>query len=410
MTYQESLDWLYTTQTFGIKLGLDAPRELLRQFLAYPKHGVKVAHIAGTNGKGSTAAFLDSLTRSTAHRTGLFTSPHLIHYRERIRVNGEMISEETVATYLTELRELVANWEYHPTFFELTLAVAMRHFRKTDCEIIILETGMGGRLDATTAVPADIAIITPIAMDHSEYLGDTIAKVALEKAGIIPEHKPTITAKQHPEAAQVIAQEANQQRSNLTTINTPLTGYSLGLVGPHQAENAHLALEAASILGVQLNFDTVQYALANIKWPGRFETISNKPTIIIDGAHNPHAAQALLKTWQQTHPDQKAALIFGAVEEKDIANTLGPLAEIAEHIYLTEIDSPRTLTTETLAQALPKNAPPHTQHKTLTAALAQTKQTAPNAPILIAGSLYLIGQAKALLQEDQTETYQPSTQ
>ena len=167
MNYSESLDWLYSTQNFGIKLGLDGPKKLLRQFLAYPKSSTKVVHAAGTNGKGSTCAMIDSLARSAGMRSGLFTSPHLIEFRERIRVNGEMISEQAVAESLTELREMVADWDHHPTFFEITLVVAMRYFKQCECELIVLETGMGGRLDATTAVPADVCVITPIALDHS---------------------------------------------------------------------------------------------------------------------------------------------------------------------------------------------------------------------------------------------------
>ena len=172
MRYKEAIDWLYSTQQFGIKLGLEQPRKLLRETLSYPKRGVKVIHVAGTNGKGSTCAILNSLAIASGTRVGLFTSPHLIDYRERILVNNIQISEKKTATYLTNLRELVADWEHHPTFFELSLALGMHYFREQECELIILETGMGGRLDATTAVPADIAVITPIANDHSEWLGE----------------------------------------------------------------------------------------------------------------------------------------------------------------------------------------------------------------------------------------------
>ena len=165
MDYRESIEWLFGTQQFGIKLGLEGPRNLLKQFLAFPKHGVQVAHVAGTNGKGSVCAMMDRVARACGKRTGLFTSPHLIDYRERMRVSGEMISEERCAELLTEARMVCEGLEVHPTFFEITLAVAMRWFRERECELIILETGMGGRLDATTAVPADVCVITPIGME-----------------------------------------------------------------------------------------------------------------------------------------------------------------------------------------------------------------------------------------------------
>lgn len=394
MTYQEAIDWLYGTQLTGIKLGLDGPKRLLRQFLANPKPQVKVAHIAGTNGKGSTSAMIDSLARCCGMRSGLFTSPHLIDFRERICVNGEMIPEAKVAQLLTELRALVKNWEHPPTFFEITLAIAMRHFKDSDCELIVLETGMGGRLDATTAVPADVAIITPIALDHSQWLGDTLEKVALEKAGIIVPEKPTISAAQHPEAATAIAEVADQLRSPLTIVDAPLSGYHITLPGAHQAENAALALESAAVLGLPLNFDIVQHALATVQWPGRFETLSQQPHIIIDGAHNPHAAAALATTWKSQFPKQKATLIFSAVDDKDVSSVLQILCPIAEEIHFCPIDSPRTLDTDQLGSFLPADHPPVTTHASLQSCLSALANH--QRPILIAGSLFLIGEAKAL--------------
>ena len=199
MTYEEAIDWLYATQTFGIKLGLEYPTRLLREYLAFPPHTTKVIHVAGTNGKGSVCALAESVARAGGHRTGLFTSPHLVHYRERIRVSGIEISEEETARHLTALRALVADWEQHPTFFELTLALALRHFRDCGCELLILETGMGGRLDATSAVPSDVTVLTPIALDHQEWLGDTLGEIAGEKAAILRHGKPAFSAAQEPE-------------------------------------------------------------------------------------------------------------------------------------------------------------------------------------------------------------------
>lgn len=397
MKYQESLDWLYSTQNFGIKLGLDGPKKLLRQFLAYPKSGTKVVHAAGTNGKGSTCAMIDSLARSCGVKSGLFTSPHLIEFRERIRVNGEMISEQAVAESLTELRALVSDWDHHPTFFEITLVVAMRHFKQCGCELIVLETGMGGRLDATTAVPADVCVITPIALDHSEWLGDTLEKVAGEKAGIIIDKVPVICAEQQREAAIVIAEEAEEQRATLINVSGPLLGYNIALAGEHQASNAKVALEAATALELPLNFDVVQHAFNNLHWPGRFETLSKTPQIIIDGAHNPHAAHALVDTWKQEFGTQKATLVFGAVEEKDVSLVLNILCPIAEVIHICPIDSPRTLSIDGVIAALPENAPDYKTHVSLAACMDALSNH--DKPILIAGSLFLIGEAKALFSD-----------
>ncbi|PQJ29047.1 bifunctional folylpolyglutamate synthase/dihydrofolate synthase [Rubritalea profundi] len=404
MTYQQALDWLYSTQNFGIKLGLDGPKKLLRQLLANPTRNTQVVHLAGTNGKGSTSAIIDSLSRATGLRCGLFTSPHLVDFRERIRVNGEMIPEQVVLDTILEIKEIVTDWEHHPTFFELTLAIAMRHFKETECELIILETGMGGRLDATTAVPADVCVITPIALDHSEWLGDTLEKVAREKAGIICEKKPVISAKQERSAAIVIAEEAEEKRAPLTTVNGPLLGYNINLAGKHQAENAQLAIEAVTALGIPLDFDSVKYALSNISWPGRFETLSEQPQIIIDGAHNPHAANALVDTWKQHFGEQKATLVFGAVEEKDVDQVLEILCSISEEVHLTPLDSPRSLSTEAAITALPANTS-HTSHENLESALKSLSDC--KNPILIAGSLFLIGEAKALFGDG---GFQRSTQ
>jgi dihydrofolate synthase/folylpolyglutamate synthase len=185
LNYQDSIDWLYSTQTFGIKLGLENASRLLDE-LGIPAGlaGRKIIHVAGTNGKGSVCAFSERILRDGGLRTGLFTSPHLVTYRERIRVNGELIPSGTVADLLTRIRGMVFEWEHHPTFFEISLGVAMRWFCDRDCEVIVLETGMGGRLDATNALPADVSVITSIPLDHEQWLGDTIRKVATEKAEI----------------------------------------------------------------------------------------------------------------------------------------------------------------------------------------------------------------------------------
>ena len=395
MNYQEALDWLYSTQQFGIKLGLGQTKRLLRETLCFPKPKVKVIHVAGTNGKGSTCAIIDSLARACATRSGLFTSPHLVDYCERIQVGGIEIDQETCAEYLTDLKEQVSNWEQHPTFFELTLAVAMRYFREKDCELIILETGMGGRLDSTTAVPADVAVITPIGMDHSQYLGDTLEAIALEKAGIIVPKKPVISSPQQPSAYYTIEQEANERCSPLEFIEEPLQGYTINLPGLHQKQNAAVAIAAAEQVGLTLNYDTVRQALMTVKWPGRFEKIDS-PHAIFDGAHNPHAAQALVQTWQHEYPDQKAQIIFGAVQEKNINEVLAILTPIADHIHFTPIDSPRSLTLDDYQKVSSKNTP-YTIHKNLKEALSTANAQANQPPTLICGSLFLIGQVKAFL-------------
>ena len=314
MTYRESIDWLFSTQLFGIKLGLDGPKRLLKEYLAYPAFGVKVIHVAGTNGKGSTCAMIDSMARAAAYRTGLFTSPHLIDFRERIRVSGVEIPEDACAAMLTELRELCGALDPHPTFFEIALVLAMRWFRERDCELIILETGMGGRLDATTAVPADVCAITQVALDHMQWLGDTVEEIAREKAGIFVEGKPAISAPQQETVAKVLEKEANERRTPLSFIDAPLTGYPVALPGQHQRWNAALAVECLHTAGIRLDFGVVQHGLSAVRWPGRFEQMEHGGReIVLDGAHNPEGAAVLAETWREQFRERKAALVFSVV-------------------------------------------------------------------------------------------------
>lgn len=393
MNYREAINWLFSTQMFGIKLGLDGVRSLLKEFLAYPAHGTQVIHVAGTNGKGSTCAMIDSIARACGRRTGLFTSPHLIDYRERVKVSGQEIPEDACAAMLTSLREICERFENHPTFFEISLVLAMRWFRERECELIILETGMGGRLDATTAVPADVCVVTPIGLDHMQWLGDTLELIAAEKAGIFVAGKPVISAPQEPAARFVLEKEANETRAPIQFIDEPLLGYPMALAGAHQQWNAALAVAALHKAGLPLNSDSVRHGLTTVSWPGRFEEIS--PGIILDGAHNPHAARVLAETWKSRFPQSKAALVFSAVAAKDIAGILEILAPLAEKIFLCPVDTPRAVTAEELAASLPNNAPPHETFLNLQAALAAAREH--GSPILIAGSLFLVGEARAFL-------------
>jgi dihydrofolate synthase/folylpolyglutamate synthase len=397
MNYQEAIEWLFGTQQFGIKLGLEGPRNLLKQFLAFPKHGVQVAHIAGTNGKGSVSAIMDRCARSCGKRTGLFTSPHLIDYRERMRVSGEMISEERCAELITEARKVCSRLEVHPTFFEITLAVAMRWFREMDCELIILETGMGGRLDATTAVPADVCVITPIGLDHTQWLGDTLALVAAEKAGIFLEGVPAFSSPQEDEARITLEKEANQRRTPLSFIEQPLEGYGIALPGKHQKWNAALALAALHALKLPLNFESVADGLAKVKWPGRFERImSGDLEIILDGAHNPHAANVLRETWVDEIGEGKGTLIFGAVESKDITGILDELRGLNQRIIFCKVGTTRGLPTADLINSLTSNEQAGAEcYDTFTEALAAARNY--KQIILVAGSLFLVGEARAVL-------------
>ncbi len=409
MNYKQAIDWLYDTQQFGIKLGLEQPLRLLRELDACPSADVKVIHVAGTNGKGSTCAMIDAIARSSGIKCGLFTSPHLVNFRERVRVNGREMSEDETTHYLNKIKQRVAGWEHHPTFFELTLVLGMMHFKQQSCELITLETGMGGRLDATTAVPADVAVITPVAMDHSQWLGDTLAEIAAEKAGIMVTGKPTLSSAQHSEVSDVLLDHAHQIDSPIEFIPNPYTASTIGLVGSHQLHNAALAIAATQRAEIPTNAEIISNALAHIQWPGRFEhcpTPHSPHGIILDAAHNPQAAQALVKTWQQQYPKRKATIIFGAVEGKNTSVVISILSEIAAHIHLTPIDSPRSLTIDELTKSMNSDTP-HTTHKHPVAAIDIAHQQASESPVLICGSIFLIGQIKAALSQQNSR---PSNQ
>lgn len=408
MNYSEALDWLYSSQLFGIKLGLENPKRLLREYLAYPPRRTRVIHVAGTNGKGSTCAFIESVARATGTRTGLFTSPHLVRYGERIRVSGIEINEDEIASHFTALRELVAEWEQRPTFFELSLALAMKYFAERACELVILETGMGGRLDATTAVPADVAVLTPIALDHQQWLGETLGEIAAEKASIIVPMKKVFSSPQLPEARTIIEQVANERRAPLEFVEDPLHGYALGLAGEHQHGNAALALAALHSVGITLSYETVKAGLGSTSWPGRFERLDSGPGaiasgLVLDIAHNPAAAAALAANWVREFGECKANLIFGVVESKDITGILEALLPIADRVHFVPVNSPRALPPAALAALLPASSPPVEIHQNL-----QSAFDVPAAlPTLVTGSAFLVGEVKALLDDS---SHRPSTQ
>jgi dihydrofolate synthase/folylpolyglutamate synthase len=396
VTYPESIDWLFSTQMFGIKLGLDGPRRLLKEYLAYPAHGVKVIHVAGTNGKGSTCALIDSVARASGVRSGLFTSPHLVDYRERIRVSGEEIPEDACAAMLAELRDLCAGLEHHPTFFEISLALAMRWFRERECELIVLETGMGGRLDATTAVPADVCAITPVGLDHMQWLGDTVEEIAAEKAGIFVAGKPAFSSPQEAGVKRVLEREANERRVPLSFVAAPLAGYPLALAGEHQRWNAALALECLHAAGLRLDYEAVRHGLSSVRWPGRFECFERGGRqIVLDGAHNPQGAAVLAAAWRERFGERRATLVFSAVAAKDIAGILGLLVPLAESIHLCPVDTPRALAADDIAACLPPGAAPARLHGSFDAAFDAA--LAGPGPVLVAGSLFLVGEAKARL-------------
>jgi dihydrofolate synthase/folylpolyglutamate synthase len=394
LNYQDSIEWLYSTQTFGIKLGLENASRLLDELgIRADLAGRKIIHVAGTNGKGSVCAFSERILRDGGLRTGLFTSPHLVTYRERIRVRGELIPEEAVAGTLTRIRKMVFEWEHHPTFFEISLGVAMRWFCDRDCEVIVLETGMGGRLDATNALPADVSVITSISLDHEQWLGDTIRKVATEKAGILKRNVPVIVAELHPDARDVIGRRALALGIPCIEAHPLPLEWVLGLQGPHQRENAALAVEAACrIEGERLTQEGIRQSLDATFWPGRFQRIDDD--LVLDGAHNPDAAETLRQTWEAAFPGEKAHLVFGAVVTKDVAGIFRALLPVMASVTFVPVKSERRLTVAEMQSALVEaggGSLSIEESTNLVDAVAASRGR--GGKTLVAGSLFLVGEA-----------------
>ncbi len=400
------LDWLYQTQMYGIKLGLDNVHKLLTA-LELPAPDMKFIHVAGTNGKGSTCAFMHSMLKSASIKAGLFTSPHLVRFNERIRDAEREITDEEIEAGLAKLRLIVADWSPHPTFFELTLALALDWFRQRGLEWVILETGLGGRLDATNAITPEVSVITRIGLDHMEQLGDTLTKIAGEKAGIIKPNVPVVTGMQAPEVMAVLQRVAKAKKAPLIIVDRPLTDIELGLEGRHQAWNATLALEAVCEAGVRLPAILLEQALKQVQWRGRFQRLMGD-RIILDGAHNPEAAAVLVKTWQMVFPGETAEIIFAAARDKNIAGVLEALNPIVAAWHFTTFHSPRSMPTAQLRE-IHHNCDlqdvPITEHEDLASALRATSAQRQ----LVAGSLYLVGEALALL-EGEPEQFQSSLQ
>ena len=423
MNYREALAWLYATQRFGIKLDLEnierlllalgvvkgrtppapsfhsavhdgivpSPTNALRLISACP-----LIHVAGTNGKGSVCAMIDAICRAAGYRTGLFTSPHLVSFRERIRVSGELISEHDVARGLTEIGERICGWDPHPTFFEIVTALALKYFQRKQCEIVVLETGMGGRLDATNAVQSSVCVITPIDLDHEKWLGYSIAEIAAEKAGIIKRATPVVSAPQRPEAGSVIKQRAQVLGASLQFVNEIWTDSKIALRGQHQKMNAAVAVAAVQAASIPMSDDAVACGLKSVEWPARFQIWSDQ--IVIDGAHNPAGAKVLAQTWGEEFGCDRATVILAILRDKNAAQIVHELRPIAVKFILPKIRTERALPPDQLAEVFSSMTPslPYSIAPSIADALPGAQGRTER--ILITGSLHFAGEALAFLR------------
>jgi dihydrofolate synthase/folylpolyglutamate synthase len=371
---------LFARSNFGVKLGLERMQEALK-LLGDPHLAAPALHVAGTNGKGSTCAFAESALRAAGVRTGLYTSPHLNHFCERIRIGGAPISEEKACALLEEIVARVP-WALDDaglTFFEIATLMAFLAFREV--EAMVIEVGLGGRLDATNVLPRPAACaVTALGLEHTQYLGPTLGHIAAEKAGIFKRGSPAVTVEQPPEAMEVLEEKARELGISLRRAQ-PFAG-AIALAGEHQRANAGLACALLEESGLRHD---VQTGFAIATWPGRLERFGN---VYLDGAHNEHAAQALSRSL----PDLGGPLhlVFGTLEDKDAGAMLRELGPRVASVHYCAPDSPRAAAPEALARLWPGST-----HESPAAALEAARQL-PGA-VIACGSLYLVGELRALL-------------
>jgi dihydrofolate synthase/folylpolyglutamate synthase len=419
MTYSAAVAYLYGLQKHGIKLGLETMTALMDR-LDHPHTRYRTLHIAGTNGKGSTAAMAAAILQAAGYRVGLYTSPHLVEFRERIRVDGTMISQSDVAR-VTEMVRQAGNGHLEPTFFESTTAMAFQYFSDVQVDIAVLEVGLGGRFDATNVAQPRACAITTIAMDHEEYLGSTLSAIAFEKAGIIKANVPVVLGRIEAEAEHVILQVAHDraatvlrlgkefradgtsERFSYVSRRTSCSGLSCALSGAHQLDNAACAIQLVETVDdVDVNEQAIREGLAAVHWEGRLETVEQYPTVLLDGAHNPAGAAALalyLRSFRQARPDSHVILVLGMMRDKDHKGFIEALNGMVEHVVLTQADLPRSATVHELQRVLHGMLPVSSMAPVPGDALALAKGLAgPEDLICVTGSLMLVGEVKASLR------------
>ena len=416
MERKEILAWLFAQEASGIKFGLENTRELLQR-LGNPQDKFRAVHIAGTNGKGSVSAMTEAVLREAGYVTGLYTSPHLVDFSERIRVSGEQIPDAALLELAAEVQAQAAAMLTEGkklTFFELTTAIAFAYFAQQEVEIAVIEVGMGGRLDATNVLPPEVCAITPISMEHAEFLGDTIAKIAAEKAGIIKPGIPVVSAPQLPEALAVIRKQTDMltmvgEDFNYELLRADANGteifvedlnmkLSVPLIGRYQGDNCAVAVAVLQKLmerGLYLPDEAIIAGLRHTKWPGRLETVALQPRMIVDCTHTPAGAEQVAAEVERLFG--RVVLVFGVLKDKDVQKLAQEFAPRAQKVFLTTPQSPRALPAAVAKEAFQPYVDAEVV-SSLAAAITAARQAAGrDGTILITGSLYMAGEAMEVL-------------
>ena len=397
------LDYLYGLERRGIKIGLEHSFKLM-EHLGNPQHSFQSIHVAGTNGKGSTCAHIASILKCAHYRVGLYTSPHLVNFNERIRVNGIPISDECIVEFISSTQKVLEKIE--ATFFEATTALALWYFDKTNVDVAVIETGLGGRLDSTNIIKSTQTIITQVAIDHSEILGNTIEKIAFEKGGIIKNNTPLLLADQKPVVKTILLKIANEKKAPVFTVKNfrlkiipkldvstyfHINGCTFWspLQGNHQAKNAALSILSVNQFDPEISIETIQKGLSCVSWPGRLQKMDKKNPIFYDVAHNAHGITTILEMFQNNWSGKPVG-VFALKAEKNINFISKSIQNSFSNLYVTTIPASNLLTTNILSQELIKNGIKCTIANDINSALAMMKeQVNKDKPGLIFGSHYI---------------------
>lgn len=418
MDYRQAVEFVESSSIVRERYGLEKLQQALH-LLGDPHHHTEFVHIAGTNGKGSTAAMIASVLQTAGYRTGLYTSPHLMRYNERMQIDGVPISDEDFVEAASQVQRVCEQLGGVPIVFEVLTLMALWYFAQQHCDIVVLEVGIGGLLDSTNVIPSPkVAIITQLGMDHTETLGNTLEEIAAQKGGIVKEGTPTVMALQEPSAVAVVQQICDKHHAplaladpeRLRVLDASVAGQTLEdreygklvlpLAGAHQRKNAANVLEAVAMLrtqGYRISDDDVREGIAKTVWPARFERLSTAPDFILDGGHNPqclHAATAALRGY---YPGQKVVFLVGMMADKDTDHMLAEMASIAKSFVCIRPDSPRAMQPQLLAQQLTERFHlPACACGSVHEGIAEaTRQAGKEGVVCALGSLYLAGEVRA---------------
>ncbi len=422
MNYNEALEYIHSVEWLGSRPGLSRTEELLEK-LGNPEKGMEFVHVAGTNGKGSTCSMCESVLRAAGYKVGLYTSPYIVRFNERMCVNGEPIADDELAELVEIIKPIADNMTDKPTEFEIITALAFLYYKRHACDIVVLEVGMGGRLDSTNVIDSPVvSVITGVAIDHVSVLGSTVAEIAREKAGIIKQNRPVIYGGRDNVAFDVICEKAKKCQSEVVRTDVgaisvktmsvegtvfdygELKDVKLSLCGSYQPENAITVIETVRVLireGFNISESALREGLKTAKWRARFELLEKEPTVIFDGSHNMQGVKAAAESIKRFFGNEKVLLLMGVLADKEWKAMLGELLPLAEAMYCVTPNSPRALDSSDLAKECNARGVTAKAFSSLDDGVQKAYNDAKtqNMPLVMLGSLYMYGDVFQALEK-----------